>query len=122
MMESETVDKNRSCGFLPKGVCRHFAQPVGRISLSCKPLKTRRTPVRFGVQEVPSSNLGGPTKFLKDIQRAELPETPVWSPLGVQNGRRLREVRTHAKSCVKFLAPLSSYKKPDKPDIWHLIN
>jgi hypothetical protein len=30
------------------------------------------------VQEVPSSNLGSPTKFLKDIQRENPPKVPFW--------------------------------------------
>ena len=41
----------------------------------------------LGVQEVPSSNLGSPTKFLKDLQAPGLPQGPFWSPTGVQNGR-----------------------------------
>ena len=43
----------------------------------------------LGVQEVPSSNLGGPTKTLIDLQTLDLPKASVWSPIGVQNGRRL---------------------------------
>jgi len=37
-----------------------------------------------GVQEVPSSNLGGPTKFLKDLQPKHSPQAAFWSPIGVQ--------------------------------------
>jgi hypothetical protein len=42
----------------------------------------------LGVQEVPSSNLGSPTKFLKDIQTSDLPKPSFWSPTGVHNGVR----------------------------------
>jgi hypothetical protein len=48
----------------------------------------RSTSFSLGVQDVPSSNLGGPTKFLKDLQTADLPEVAFWSPLGVQKGRQ----------------------------------
>jgi len=41
-----------------------------------------------GVQEVPSSNLGGPTKFLIDLQTGHSPPAAFWSPTGVQNGRQ----------------------------------
>jgi hypothetical protein len=41
----------------------------------------------LGVQEVPSSNLGSPTKFLIQLQTPDPPEGAVWSPTGVQNGR-----------------------------------
>src|ERR1039457_1904669 len=39
----------------------------------------------LGVQEVPSSNLGSPTKFLKELQTADPPQVAFWSPTGVQN-------------------------------------
>jgi hypothetical protein len=67
----------------------------------------------LGVQEVPSSNLGGPTKFLKDLQTADLPQLRLWSPTEskMDAGRGLRK-----NSCVSSGA-LSSLKKPDKPDI-----
>ena len=71
----------------------------------------------LGVQEVPSSNLGGPTKFLKDLQAADLPRPSVWSPFGVQNGRQPHGLSNTRKNLREFLAPLSSHKKPDKPDI-----
>ena len=38
----------------------------------------------LGVQEVPGSNPGGPTKFLKDLQTPDLPQPGLWSPTGVQ--------------------------------------
>ncbi len=38
----------------------------------------------LGVQEVPSSNLGGPTKRFKELQTPPSSQTPAWSPLGVQ--------------------------------------
>ena len=38
----------------------------------------------LGVQEVPSSNLGGPTKRFKDLQTPPTSQTPPWSPIGVQ--------------------------------------
>src|ERR1035438_5452011 len=41
----------------------------------------------LGVQEVPSSNLGGPTKFLKGLQTPVLLDPAVWSPTGVQTLR-----------------------------------
>ena len=42
----------------------------------------------FGVQEVPGSNPGGPTKNLKELQTVDLHRVLYWSPTGVQNGRR----------------------------------
>ena len=39
----------------------------------------------LGVQEVPSSNLGSPTKFLKDLRTRNPPQVASWSPTGVQN-------------------------------------
>ena len=39
----------------------------------------------LGVQEVPSSNLGSPTKFLKELQARDPPQVAFWSPTGVQN-------------------------------------
>jgi hypothetical protein len=42
----------------------------------------------LGVQEVPGSNPGGPTKYLKELQTRDSSKRTVWSPTGVQNGRR----------------------------------
>ena len=53
-----------------------------------QPVKLVKTPQVVGVQEVPGSNPGGPTKFLKELQIAEFPEVAFWSPTGVQNRRR----------------------------------
>ena len=39
----------------------------------------------LGVQEVPGSNPGSPTKFLIDLQTRGLPDPGLWSPTGVQN-------------------------------------
>src|ERR1035437_5969377 len=39
----------------------------------------------LGVQEVPSSNLGSPTKFLKELQTRDPLQVAFWSPTGVQN-------------------------------------
>jgi len=36
------------------------------------------------VQEVPGSNPGGPTKYLRDLQLADVSKTAAWSPTGVQ--------------------------------------
>ena len=36
------------------------------------------------MQEVPSSNLGGPTKTFKDLETPGLLDLTVWSPTGVQ--------------------------------------
>ena len=47
----------------------------------------------LGVQEVPSSNLGSPTKFLKHLEIAIPPEVVVWSPTGVQTTGLLLETR-----------------------------
>jgi hypothetical protein len=38
----------------------------------------------LGVQEVPSSNLGGPTKYFKDLPREDHCFFVHWSPSGVQ--------------------------------------
>ena len=55
----------------------------------------------LGVQEVPSSNLGGPTKYLKELQAAESPEMAFWHPDGVQNGRQ-RHPRGFQGSACRF--------------------
>ena len=39
------------------------------------------------MQEVPGSNPGGPTKYLKDLQTVEPSEVAFWSPTGVQFAR-----------------------------------
>ena len=70
----------------------------------------------LGVQEVPSSNLGGPTKFLIDLQPRRSSQAAFWRPTGVQNGPAERPP-DYAKTLLASLEPLSSYKKPDKPDI-----
>ena len=41
----------------------------------------------LGVQEVPGSNPGSPTKFPKDLQSADSHERAFWSPFGVQTLR-----------------------------------
>jgi hypothetical protein len=38
-----------------------------------------------GVQEVPGSNPGGPTKTLKDLQTPVAPKNPLPRPTGVQS-------------------------------------
>jgi hypothetical protein len=50
--------------------------------------KSARAHILLGVQEVPGSNPGGPTKFFKELQIVDTPEVAFWSPTGVQNGRR----------------------------------
>ena len=42
----------------------------------------------LGVQEVPGSNPGGPTKYSTELQTQNGSRTNLWSPTGVQNGRR----------------------------------
>jgi hypothetical protein len=37
----------------------------------------------LGVQEVPSSNLGSPTKLLKELRMVRLFRAAFWSPSGV---------------------------------------
>jgi hypothetical protein len=39
----------------------------------------------FGVQEVPGSNPGGPTKYLKELQTQEVLDHSFWSPNGIQS-------------------------------------
>jgi hypothetical protein len=60
------------------------------------------------VQEVPSSNLGGPTKFLKYLQTADPPD----GAFGVQLESKMDAVpptfREHTRKLLKSLAPLSS--------------
>src|ERR1035438_2092606 len=60
----------------------------------------------LGVQEVPSSNLGSPTKLLKDIWTLLPLHSGFWSPSGVQNGRRGGHVRAPAVPTV-FRSPNS---------------
>ena len=38
----------------------------------------------LGVQEVPSSNLGSPTKFIKDLRTVVRLDAAFWGPIGVQ--------------------------------------
>ena len=76
----------------------------------------------LGVQEVPSSNLGSPTKFLKDLETGPFPVSEFWSPLGVQKWPSAAELLRAHKKLLKYLGPLSSYKKPDKPDIFDLTH
>ena len=49
-------------------------------------MKAVEAPQVVGVQEVPGSNPGGPTKILKELQTADLYIVLFWSPTGVQNG------------------------------------
>ena len=42
----------------------------------------------LGVQEVPSSNLGGPTKRFKRLQPSTFFTLLAWRPTGVQIGRQ----------------------------------
>ena len=55
----------------------------------------------LGVQEVPSSNLGSPTKFLKELQTSDLSEAPVWSPTGVQLESKMDSGRVHAVDPIR---------------------
>ena len=71
----------------------------------------------LGVQEVPSSNLGSPTKFLKDLQTSFLNETSVWSPTGVQNRLRVLSFRGHTKKLLKFLGLSPPTKNPTFPTL-----
>ena len=61
----------------------------------------------LGVQEVPSSNLGGPTKFLNDLQTTHLPIPSIWGP---NPGLRQPGPPSMRKTLFKFLAALSSWK------------
>src|ERR1035441_8795245 len=63
----------------------------------------------LGVQEVPSSNLGGPTKFLKDLQKADRPQVCLWSPTGVQTEDSGALVFTH------FVRP--NFRPPNAPGL-----
>ena len=44
-----------------------------------------------GVQEVPGSNPGGPTKYLTELQTQDAFKPTVWSRTGVRNGRRKKD-------------------------------
>src|SRR5579862_4038593 len=73
----------------------------------------------LGVQEVPGSNPGGPTKYLIDLQTAEILKTTVWSPGGVQNGRRITSPPSRSNGQLRrFDTPEASllFQEPDKPD------
>jgi len=70
------------------------------------------------VQEVPGSNPGGPTKFLKELQTADLYEVLFWSPTGVQNGRRGGSPPVQSElTAPDFAQALSSYINPTFPTI-----
>jgi hypothetical protein len=61
--------------------------------------------------EVPSSNLGSPTKFLKDLLTVVRSKFPFWSPSGVQtqdSGRALLG-RDHATEPCRRIEPTSAY-------------
>jgi hypothetical protein len=62
----------------------------------------------LGVQEVPSSNLGGPTKFLIALQLTDLPEVAVWSPTGVQSPEYLDAKVGQELTRRRWLAPTSA--------------
>ena len=69
----------------------------------------------LGVQEVPSSNLGSPTKFLNDLEPEHFLVNRFWSPLGVQKWPSAAALlRTHQK-LLEFLGPLSCYRNPTNP-------
>jgi len=68
-----------------------------------------------GVQEVPSSNLGGPTKFLKDLQPKHSPQAAFWSPIGVQNGRQPKGLPAHEKHCSNPWRLSPPIKNPTNP-------
>ena len=53
----------------------------------------------LGVQEVPSSNLGSPTKFLNDLEPEHFLVNRFWSPVGVQSGRRRPRFFEPTKNC-----------------------
>src|SRR5260370_746023 len=73
--------------------------------------------ILLGVPEVPSSNLGSPTKFLKELQAADSSHPGFWSPIGVQNGRQpMRPWRCYFNNS-EFSEALSSYKNPTNPTI-----
>src|SRR5580704_1935461 len=65
----------------------------------------------LGVQEVPSSNLGGPTKFLKDLQAPTLPGPPFWCPIGVQTWTPAAAARITAKKLLKIPSTPSPSQK-----------
>ena len=80
---------------------------------------TSRRRLLLGVQEVPSSNLGSPTKFLKHLRERECaPNCGFWSPTGVQtrDSRRHTLRRLAAFFTAEFLRGSLLLKKPDKPD------
>jgi hypothetical protein len=80
----------------------------------------------LGVQEVPSSNLGGPTKFLKGLQRPH-PSKAVFgvqleSRFGCRAGFLAPSLRSARDECGRspkfthvFLGALYSYKNPTNP-------
>jgi hypothetical protein len=63
------------------------ANEVKLSHLSSSPPLARGGPCDLGVQEVPSSNPGGPTKAFKGLPSPELPRPTVRSPTGVQTRR-----------------------------------
>ena len=74
----------------------------------------------LGVQEVPSSNLGGPTKFLKDLQTPTLFGLAVWSPTGVQKWTPGAPLPCTKKKAARFLSTSLILEKPAIPDIFPL--
>ena len=76
----------------------------------------------LGVQEVPSSNLGGPTKFFKDFQRPALTSDVIWSPTGVQTWDTGASLSAPAKNTAPNRGTSLILEKPDIPDILALSN
>ncbi len=64
----------------------------------------------LGVQEVPGSNPGGPTKRFKDLQTTPTSRTPSWSPFGV-----------HSESTLYGVYPfsLATTARPLIPTGWY---
>ena len=63
----------------------------------------------LGVQEVPGSNPGGPTKHVKDLHSPYLFKWSVWSPVGVQIPlRRLAPVGSGQSKALPTIITLPS--------------
>ena len=73
----------------------------------------------LGVQEVPGSNPGGPTKLLKHFPASPVFETSCWSPFGVHfpDSNRCSGWRQKTPSSLRrSLLPENPTIRPSKPD------
>ena len=64
----------------------------------------------LGVQEVPGSNPGSPTKFLKDLHTPDLPSPGLLRPTGVQKMRAFQPIPDDGEHW-RFVGPAEVFDK-----------